>query len=255
MLKIKEKLTIDYKNLLVEGIFILIISILFYKSNFISINKAKYMAVIILSIVLMNLYTILFEKKYKYNIMTLKENGNSFWIVIYYTVVCLIGNKLLTNITNIWTPYILNLLLLFIVFRICKTKLKNFNYKTTFFWIVAILISAYFLLNTGLRGRSNYQNIVNFLVFVIINFISNYGLEEVVYRGCAFNGLSKTKLNYTQINIIQSLLFALSHLGGFGHNINSLPYYILFGYLFGKIYATSGSLTPGILLHGIFNTY
>ena len=30
MLKIKEKLTIDYKNLFVEAIFILIISILFY---------------------------------------------------------------------------------------------------------------------------------------------------------------------------------------------------------------------------------
>ena len=41
MLKIKEKLTIDYKNLFVEAIFILIISILFYNSNFIYINKIK----------------------------------------------------------------------------------------------------------------------------------------------------------------------------------------------------------------------
>ena len=35
MLKIKERLMIDYKNLFVEVIFILIISILFYNSNFI----------------------------------------------------------------------------------------------------------------------------------------------------------------------------------------------------------------------------
>lgn len=118
-----------------------------------------------------------------------------------------------------------------------------------------MLIIAYFLLNIGLKTKSNYYDIPNFLLLVIINFISNYGLEEIIYRGCAFNGLSKTKLNYVQINIIQSLIFAFSHLGGFGHNINSLPYYILFGYLFGKIYTTSNSLTPVILLHGIFNMY
>ena len=118
-----------------------------------------------------------------------------------------------------------------------------------------MLIIVYFLFSIGLKPKNNYYDIINFLVLLIINFISNYGLEEIIYRGCAFNGLSKTKLNYVQINIIQSLMFAFSHLGGFGHNINSLPYYILFGYLFGKIYVTSNSLTPGILLHGIFNMY
>ena len=218
MLKIKEKLTIDYKNLFVEAIFILIISILFYNSNFIYINKIKikFIVIIILSILLMSLYTIIFNRKYKDNVENIKENGNSFWIVIYSAIITLIANKLLSDNVNIWISYILNLLLLFIVFKACKTKLKNFNYKTNFFWIITILIIAYFLLNIGLK---------------------------------------KTKLNYVQINIIQSIIFAISHLGGFGHDINSIPYYILFGYLFGKIYITSNSLTPGILLHGIFNMY
>ena len=257
MLKIKEKLTIDYKNLFVEAIFILIISILFYNTNFIYINKIKikFIVIIILSILLMSLYTIIFNRKYKDNVENIKENGNSFWIVIYSAIITLIANKLLSDNVNIWISYILNLLLLFIVFKACKTKLKNFNYKTNFFWIITILIIAYFLLNIGLKSKSNYYDSINFLAVVIINLISNYGLEEIIYRGCTINGLKKTKLNYVQINIIQSIIFAISHLGGFGHDINSIPYYILFGYLFGKIYITSNSLTPGILLHGIFNMY
>lgn len=257
MLKIKEKLLIDYKNLFVEVIFILIISILFYNSNFIYINesKIKFIVIIILSILFMNLYNIIFNKKCKCNVENIKENGNSFWIVIYSTVITLIVNNLLSDNINIWIPYVLNLLLLFIVFKVCKTKLKNFTYKTNFFWIIAMLIIAYFLLIIGLKDKSNYYNIINFLAVVIINLISNYGLEEIIYRGCTFNGLVKTKLNYVQINIIQSIIFAISHLSGFGHDINSIPYYILFGYLLGKIYITSNSLTPGILLHGIFNMY
>ena len=92
MLKIKEKLTIDYKNLFVEAIFILIISILFYNSNFIYINKIKikFIVIIILSILLMSLYTIIFNRKYKDNVENIKENGNSFWIVIYSAIITLI---------------------------------------------------------------------------------------------------------------------------------------------------------------------
>lgn len=124
MLKIKEKLLIDYKNLFVEVIFILIISILFYNSNFIYINesKIKFIVIIILSILFMNLYNIIFNKKCKCNVENIKENGNSFWIVIYSTVITLIVNNLLSDNINIWIPYVLNLLLLFIVFKVCKTK-------------------------------------------------------------------------------------------------------------------------------------
>lgn len=256
-IEIKEKLTIHYKNLFVEAIFILIISILFYNSNFIYSNKIKikFIVIIILSILLMSLYTVISNKKCKDSLEKIKENGSSFWIVIYSTSISLLANNLLSSRINIWIPYILNLLLLFIVFKVCNTKLKKFNYKTNFFWIITILIIAYFLLNIGLKSKSNYYDSINFLVIVILNFISNYGLEEIVYRGCTINGLKKTKLNYIQINIIQSIIFAISHLGGFGHDINSIPYYVLFGYLFGKIYITSNSLTPGILLHGIFNMY
>lgn len=133
MLKIKERLMIDYKNLFVEVIFILIISILFYNSNFIYINKTKikFIVIIILSILFMNLYNIIFNKKC--NVENIKENGNSFWIVIYSTVITLIVNNLLSDNINIWIPYVLNILLLFIVFKVCKTKLKNFTYKTNFF--------------------------------------------------------------------------------------------------------------------------
>lgn len=115
MLKIKEKLTIDYKNLFLEVIFISIISILFYKSNFIYINKIKikYIVIIILSILLINLYTIIFNKKCNCNITTLKENGNSFWIVIYFTVVSLIGNKLLPNNINILIIYIKHFIIIY----------------------------------------------------------------------------------------------------------------------------------------------
>lgn len=120
MLKIKERLMIDYKNLFVEVIFILIISILFYNSNFIYINKTKikFIVIIILSILFMNLYNIIFNKKC--NVENIKENGNSFWIVIYSTVITLIVNNLLSDNINIWIPYVLNILLLFIVFKDCS---------------------------------------------------------------------------------------------------------------------------------------
>lgn len=48
-----------------------------------------------------------------------------------------------------------------------------------------------FLLNIGLKSKSNYYDSINFLAVVIINLISNYGLEEIIYRGCTINGLKK----------------------------------------------------------------
>ncbi|MGL5477421.1 MAG: hypothetical protein ACRDCB_00030, partial [Clostridium sp.] len=60
MFKMKEKLSIDRKSLLLETVFITIIAIFFYKSNFIYINKYKisFLAVIIITVLVMNLYTI-----------------------------------------------------------------------------------------------------------------------------------------------------------------------------------------------------
>ena len=55
MLKIKEKLLIDYKNLFVEVIFILIISILFYNSNFIYINESKIKFIVIIILILLSI--------------------------------------------------------------------------------------------------------------------------------------------------------------------------------------------------------
>lgn len=258
MFKMKEKLSIDCKSLLLETVFITIIAIFFYKSKFIYINKYKisFLAVIIITVLAMNLYTIFKNENSEKDKIISKENGRSFRIVIYFTSVSILINKFMPFNINIWVLYLSNLLLVFVVFKICKTKLSNFNFKTNLFWIALSFIISYFLLSLGLReGRNEYYNIFNFLFVVGLNFISNFGLEEVIYRGCAFNGLSKTKLSYVEINIIQSLLFGISHLGSFGKTMNAIPYYILFGYLFGKVYITSKSLTPVILMHGIFNTY
>lgn len=257
MLKLKEKSQLNYKSLITEIIFISIISLLFLKSNFIYINKLKwkYILVVIVSIGMMSIYNILFKEKYSLSISKIKGHKKCIYIASYYVIVVILLNNISITISNPLILVLINILVLFILFKICKIKLTFFNFKTSFSWILISVIISYFLILIRLSTRNTYGSIIDFFINVCIFLITNYGMEEVIFRGCIFSGLIKFNLNPVHINIIQSIIFAICHLGSIRHNLNCLPYYILYGYLFGKIYSTSGSLTPGIVLHGIFNLF
>lgn len=257
MLKLKEKSQLNYKSLITEIIFILIIALLFYNSNFIYINKLKweYILIVIASIGIMSIYSMLFKEKYSLSISKIRGNKKCIYIASYYVIVVLLLNNIFINISNQLILVLINILVLFILFKICKIKLNFFNFKTSFSWILISVVISYFLILIRLSTKNTYGSIIDFFINICVLLITNYGMEEVIFRGCIFSGLIKFNINPVHINIIQSIIFAICHLGSVGRNLNCLPYYILYGYLFGKIYSTSGSLTPGIVLHGIFNLF
>ena len=83
-------------------------------------------------------------------------------------------------------------------------------------------------------------------------------LKNLVNRGLFITGLKGCGFTDEKANIIQSLVFGVLHC--FAYLSNGIIIAILLtvlqtllGYLFGKIYLTTKSLTPGIMIHIVWN--
>jgi membrane protease YdiL (CAAX protease family) len=81
--------------------------------------------------------------------------------------------------------------------------------------------------------------------------------EEVLYRGLLISGLKGFGLKDEQTNIIQAIIFGITHVISFG-NVPSIfilhtASQIILGYVIGKVYFKTKSLTPCILLHGLID--
>ena len=98
------------------------------------------------------------------------------------------------------------------------------------------------------------KSILNFIYQCIYPGI----FEETLYRGFLISGLKGLKLNESKCNVIQALIFGASHVNSWGSGsfifLLHTAFQSLIGYLFGKLYFKTKSLTPCIILHGLFNT-
>lgn len=159
---------------------------------------------------------------------------------------------------------ILNLLLVFYVFWICKKAYRNpVEYchikKVSAGSTVLILIAAIFLFI-----MAGYVNVCSMIVFQNLLDSSLQGItdkpvqaliavaimpaiiEEILFRGMIYRGISNKKLAI----IVSAVLFALLHM-----NFNQMCYAFIMGLAFAFVIYATDNLTVSILLHMLFNAF
>jgi len=149
-----------------------------------------------------------------------------------------------------------------------KFRLRDFNWNISLKalgMIVVTFLAYIFILNLSpiTKGKFAISSVFNsnFLISLSINTIINSAFpgfyEEVLYRGFLISGLKGLDLNEDISNIIQAIIFGITHFMSFGEiswiSLLSTAAQAMFGYLLGKVYFKTKSLTPCILLHGLID--
>ncbi|MBS7525424.1 CPBP family intramembrane metalloprotease [Fusibacter paucivorans] len=83
-------------------------------------------------------------------------------------------------------------------------------------------------------------------------------VEEVIFRGFLLGGLVSLGIRKDKANIFQAIVFGYIHLLNY-ESITLVSFLwpsfqVFAGYLFGKIYLSTKSLTPCLILHALFDT-
>jgi len=138
-------------------------------------------------------------------------------------------------------------------------SLRDFNWNINFksFLIVLLLFIPFLFLKDMRILMENNRNF-----FYIRNFIQQLYypgvVEEVIFRGYLLTGLLAYGVRKDKANVIQSIIFGLVHIYG-SKDISiivilSTSLQMFLGFIFGKIYLRTKSLTPGIILHALIDT-
>lgn len=141
---------------------------------------------------------------------------------------------------------------------------KDFNWGITFknFLLILIIYIFYKGLNVISYKEVNIlmfdkNNIKNFIFHLIYQCFYPGIFEETLYRGFLVSGLRGLGINENKSNVIQAVIFGASHLNSWGTGFSVFLLHTAFqaiiGYMFGKLYFKTKSLTPCIILHGLFN--
>lgn len=239
-----------YKDTLLELIYLISINALIFKfTNY----SSKLILIIDFFIILLSIYDYFYNAESENKINKYMANNKSKYLVLYALAFNLIVNnfKFKGNYYMYIMPliYLFSLFILLYLFRI---NIFKFNYKTSIKWII-ITLFVYFSIKTTLIKTNYYNNIIDFTIVVLVGLIWNFGLEEIVFRGLSFSTLKYYKLSDVQSNILQSIIFMLAHYGTY--NLRASLLTSLIGYLLGKLYTCSKSLTPSIILHGLYNYF
>lgn len=145
-------------------------------------------------------------------------------------------------------------------------SLKNYNWKISLKWILIILlinIPLEIISNTVFNNNFTFKNILNitfwgkYALSVLYHSLYPGLIEEVIYRGFLISGLKGMGLNDWKCNIIQAILFGIMHVFSYGNPswmfLLTTATQVLLGYVLGKVYLKTKSLSPCILLHGLIN--
>lgn len=149
-----------------------------------------------------------------------------------------------------------------------KIRLKDLNWNISlkaFIMIFVTFIAYKFILNIVdiTKGMVTISRVFNssFIISLSINTVINSAFpgfyEEVLYRGFLISGLKGLGLNEDMSNIIHAIIFGITHFMSFGTiswiSLLSTAAQAMLGYLIGKVYFKTKSLTPCILLHGLID--
>lgn len=243
------------------SIFKIIFDIYFFK---ISLNKSiLYTSLILLPIGIMYLL----RKYLLINNKTIYANSTLLFAFIFVFIiqelirVFIQFYKIRLNNVNLVIIQIILMIVLLLVYNYMRLKLKKEKIYLTLncnSFFISVIIGIIFLCLT--RLQSNFYGKID-IFQMIINFIFLFFYpalyEEFLYRGFIIGGIKKFKLDDEWINIIQSLVFGLVHYNQFSQygvlGILGTSNQILVGFLLGKMYYYTGSLTPCIIIHAFFN--
>lgn len=241
--------------------------------------KLEEPVLLILSVILMLVLIKIFSKHLEDD-KKIYENKKAiilFFIIYIFMIIVGIGiNKFFnlnnTTVNQVKPIYIfllqaglISTIFLSYIFRI---SLMNYNWKISFKWVGIILVV--YLANKLVLNifvlKNNTFSIINLLS---IPFVAKFVLstlyhclypgllEEVLYRGFLISGLKGLGIDNWKCNMIQAILFGITHVFACGNYawrfLLTTAYQILMGYVFGKIYFKTKSLTPCILLHGLLD--
>ncbi len=229
---------------------------------FIFLVRTKYALPFIVSL----LGLIVFENQltnYKVEIKKEKNFLYAFILVFFvYMVIQIIANFVNTDhytLNQLRLSFQVPLTMTILLGYLFKVRLNDFNWDITtksFFIVVMIFILLESVTIVDLQTESNT------ISFYIKNFIQKLFypsvIEEVLFRGFFINGLLAFHIREDKANIFQSIIFGIVHIIGYKEIsigiILSTCIQMFIGFIFGKIYIQTKSLTPCILLHALIDT-
>lgn len=263
------KVVKKYSKFLCELIFIMIFCILgyiYYSEIYPNYIYKRMILSIFLVILLMNF--IYKFKEEKDDIFINKKALLVFAIIYSINILMNLNINILKKVMMHWSlgkvliiQLIMGMIPIFIGYSF-KIKLSNFKWKTSVKWLLisTSIFIIYFIPKIILLGSEafqyrNYYSKPDYIINIINALIFNVFIEELVYRGYLISGLKALKLNEFIINAIQAIIFGLIHIYQVPntHIFMGVSWHILMGYILGKLYFKSKSLTPGILLHLLIN--
>lgn len=221
----------------------------------------------VLTFILSLLPLIIFKKQLiNYNIDIKKEKKFLYAFVLIFIVY--MGIHLYVNFSVNLDQYTLIQLMLLIQLPITMTILLGYLFKVKlrdFNWVInlkSFLIIVLVFIFLELAALVNSLTGVNTIAYYIKNFLLHLYypsiVEEVVFRGFLLSGLLAFGIREDKSNIIQCIIFGLIHVIGFNEisvtSILSTCLQMYIGFLLGKIYLQTKSLTPCILLHALIDT-
>ncbi|WP_415579348.1 lysostaphin resistance A-like protein [Filibacter tadaridae] len=139
-----------------------------------------------------------------------------------------------------------------------KSFSKKYWRKIPIWLLITIILSVAVLLLTSLLGNSadnskteSLQQNIN--LFTILIGIISAGVvspvyEEIFYRGFIHRWL-RVRLGMNWGIVISSLLFTIAHFP----TLNAMPVNFINGVMFAWVYEKTGSVIPGMIVHGVFN--
>ncbi|MTI70539.1 MAG: CPBP family intramembrane metalloprotease [Firmicutes bacterium] len=141
-------------------------------------------------------------------------------------------------------------------------RIKDFNWKLSLSSLPLVLLVWLSIEIIPFMEYMRSSSITDFISNIIINvpFKIYYPsiVEEMIFRGLCFSGLLTIGLGEDKSNIIQAVVFGLIHILNYDQfSINIILLIvpqIYIGFLIGKIYINTKSLTPCIFLHSLIDS-
>ncbi|XMB86775.1 CPBP family intramembrane glutamic endopeptidase [Mycoplasmatota bacterium WC44] len=212
---------------------------------------------------------LLYNLKTKQKELVVEKNKkylSAFLVVFISHLILLMLNRSIgyINNDNSWlmnTLYILpfNITLLFMYFF--KVGFKDFKWNMTK-KTIALALLLYLILKLLTFVLFDIEKLTSTSwLYYLVNFAHNIYYpaftEEILFRGLLLTGLIHYGFSNSKANIIHALIFGVIHILNRGDlglvELLSTSMQMYLGYLLGKLYLSTKSLSPNILLHGLFN--
>lgn len=264
-------LHINKERVLISIFFILCGISIIAKPKVLSNNSTsiKCAVLTLLGLFLSLLFIYFFRKKLTRNSLLYSNRKSLLAFGVIYIILNLCVYLILyKNYFHNVSPFFIYLFLISSLF-ICYlfgVKFNDFSWRINIKESILVIIIAVIIVTPELiingKYRLIYYNQYNghfseYLVYSISTFIYPGIYEEFLFRGILISGLKAYNISEVKINIIQALLFGLPHgllitnLGFKGIFLTGMQ--ILMGYILGKVYFKTKSLTPCIILHGLID--